>query len=202
MAKLIRFDLPMNGKKVKDLDELRDNMTVEILDHYKTGLLAKWLRVRDYNEALTILEQITVDDDVVLLKTICGVFDIEVDDLIIASILKPEKPFTGSAIGSLKTINYHNYEEIIRNLLDDIEKIHTKISLISLDSSTMLASTLCSISINMIDNFKNSKDRSSEIISEVSELHDSHDKKILELENMIELIKEKLTSLVNGKTEK
>jgi hypothetical protein len=99
MAKLIRFDLPMNGKKLKGIDELSDNMTVEILGHYKTGLLANWLRVRGNIKELTALEQIVAGDDAALLKEICAIFDVEVDDFIVAALLEPAKPFDGSTIG-------------------------------------------------------------------------------------------------------
>lgn len=91
MAKLIRFDLPMNGTKVKTLDELRDNMTVEILEHYKTGRLEKWLRMRGYDGELTGLKQVADENDASLLKRLFDIFGIEADDFVIAAILKPEE---------------------------------------------------------------------------------------------------------------
>ncbi len=98
MARLIRFDLPMNGKKITNLDELGDNMTVEIIGHYKTGLLAKWLRVRGHDEHLAALGQIAESDDASLLKAICSLFDVEVDDFIVAALLEPAKPSDGDLI--------------------------------------------------------------------------------------------------------
>lgn len=77
MAKLIRFDLPINGEKVKTLDELRNNITLEILEHYETGLLEKWLRVRGYNYVLLELKKITTNDNAERLKAICGIFEID-----------------------------------------------------------------------------------------------------------------------------
>ncbi len=41
--KMIKFDLPMNGKKIVTLEELRDNASIELLAHFKSGLLIKWL---------------------------------------------------------------------------------------------------------------------------------------------------------------
>jgi hypothetical protein len=41
--KLIKFDLPIDGVKVKTVEELREHFTPEILDHFRSGLLAKWL---------------------------------------------------------------------------------------------------------------------------------------------------------------
>jgi hypothetical protein len=127
MAKLIRFDLPMNGKKVKDLDELRDNITVEILDHYKTSLLAKWLQVRGRNEELVALEQITASDDVSLLKSICELFDIDADDWIIAALLEPEKPFDGLSIAALRGANTQKFEEYIRKTYSEAMRLYRNI---------------------------------------------------------------------------
>lgn len=104
MAKQIRFDLPINGKKVKTLDELCDNMTIEILDHYRTGLLSKWLEVRGHTQELTALEQISDTNDSALLKAICKIFDLYIDDFIIAVLLAKEVPSNNHrSISSLNT---------------------------------------------------------------------------------------------------
>lgn len=47
MKRVIKFDLPIDGVKVTTLDELCDHFTTEILDHFHSGVLAKWLRSRD-----------------------------------------------------------------------------------------------------------------------------------------------------------
>ena len=44
--KLIKFDLPINGAKVKNLEELRDNLTDEILTLARSSQLERWLRTR------------------------------------------------------------------------------------------------------------------------------------------------------------
>ena len=48
--KPIKFDLPINGTKVKNLDELRDNLTDEILALARSGQLERWLGSRQLPE--------------------------------------------------------------------------------------------------------------------------------------------------------
>ena len=91
--KLIKFDLPIDGIKAKNIDELRTHFTVEILIHYRNGLLAKWLRSRDMNEELAALASIEGLDEYSMLKRLCEIFGVEADDLVIAALLDglPEK---------------------------------------------------------------------------------------------------------------
>lgn len=93
VIKTIKFDLPIDGVKVKNLEELRDHFTVEILEHYYNGLLAKWLKSRNLNEELTALEAIHTEDHFTLMQQLCEVFKIDADEMIIASALgmPPEK---------------------------------------------------------------------------------------------------------------
>jgi hypothetical protein len=44
--KTIKFDLPINGSKVRNLDELRHNFSTEILELHARGVLLKWLKSR------------------------------------------------------------------------------------------------------------------------------------------------------------
>lgn len=96
--KLIKFDLPMNGKKIKDLEELTDNMTVEILGHYKSGLLGKWLKVRQHENEFSKLEQFAELDDSALLGALCTVFGVEISDEILAAIFLPTQRYEGIVI--------------------------------------------------------------------------------------------------------
>jgi len=106
--KLIKFDLPMNGKKIKDLDELADNMTVEILGHYKSGLLGKWLKVRQHESELSRLDEFAGLEDSVLLRSVCKIFGIDVSDDLIDAIFLPASIYSGNKICpniALETIN-------------------------------------------------------------------------------------------------
>lgn len=46
VMKLIKFDLPINGVKVKNIEELRDNLTDELVALARSGQLKRWLTVR------------------------------------------------------------------------------------------------------------------------------------------------------------
>ena len=46
IAKMIKFELLIDGVKVAAPDGLQDHFTTEILGHYRSSLLARWLRSR------------------------------------------------------------------------------------------------------------------------------------------------------------
>lgn len=90
--KLIKFDLSIDGIKVKDINELRDHFTPEILAHYRSGVLAKWLMTRKYQDELTALASLEDGDDHSLLKALCHVFQIDADERVIAEALREVRP--------------------------------------------------------------------------------------------------------------
>ncbi len=84
--KIIKFDLPIDGMKVRNLEELRDHFTPEILELYRTGLLTKWLASRQLSQELSAIKAIEVQEDQALLKRLCEIFDIQADeDFILAA---------------------------------------------------------------------------------------------------------------------
>ena len=89
MAKTIKFDLPIDGVKVAILDELRDHFTTEIIGHFRSGLLARWLRSRGWTRELAAVEALMADDDATTLKGLCQIFEVEADDAaIVAAIVE------------------------------------------------------------------------------------------------------------------
>ena len=80
MAKTIKFDLPIDGVKVATLDDLRDHFTTETIGHFRSGLLARWLRSRSMAREQTAVEALTAGDDAAILKELCRIFDVEADD--------------------------------------------------------------------------------------------------------------------------
>jgi len=90
--KLIKFDLPIDGVKVKTIEELREHFTPEILDHFRSGLLAKWLVSRKLQDELEALKALDGAEDPALLKGLCDVFGIEADEAVIAAILNDPTP--------------------------------------------------------------------------------------------------------------
>ncbi|SHE80726.1 hypothetical protein SAMN02745117_00864 [Lampropedia hyalina DSM 16112] len=117
--KTIKFNLPINGKRVRNLEELRQNMTLEILGLHNNGQLSRWLKSRnllDYNKKIDAIQPITEADH---LLEICDIFSIEM------------KPSTAQTIiNSLKdtsknTISSHNSQEIKNKLYPSKIKIKT-----------------------------------------------------------------------------
>ena len=87
MAKMIKFDLPIDGVKVATLDDLQAHFTTEIIGHYRSSLLARWLRSRGRTRELEAVEALAADDDATTLKELCRIFEIEADDDAIASAI-------------------------------------------------------------------------------------------------------------------
>jgi hypothetical protein len=92
--KLIKFDLPIDGTKVKDLEELREHFSTEILGHYRSGLLSKWLLSRKIHHELTAVQALDGADEHALLKGLCGIFGVDIDDEIASAMLNKVPPKT------------------------------------------------------------------------------------------------------------
>ena len=95
MAKMIKFDLPIDGVKVATLDDLQDHFTTEIIRHFRSSLLARWLRCRGWTRELAAVEALTADDDATTLKELCRIFEIEADDDAIAAAIAEETGIPG-----------------------------------------------------------------------------------------------------------
>jgi|GEM_PF-1363902 len=79
----IKFDLPLNGIRIATLEQLEDNLTPEILEPFRSGKLAKWLRARSLDEqagAVDALLATDVQDEMQLFIKLCEVFEREVDE--------------------------------------------------------------------------------------------------------------------------
>ena len=85
MAKMIKFDLPIDGVKVATLEDLRDHFTTEVIGHFRSGLLARWLRSRRMASELTAVEAMTLEDDEGILRQLCGIFGVVADDVTITA---------------------------------------------------------------------------------------------------------------------
>jgi biotin carboxyl carrier protein len=77
--KLIKFDLPINGTKVKNLEELRDNLTDEILVLARSSQLERWLRTRQLPEQAQAVAAVVQREgtDRGLFLALCGVLEVE-----------------------------------------------------------------------------------------------------------------------------
>ena len=74
MTKTIKFNLIVDGKPIRNLDELRENFNIEdVLAFYRNGLLSRWLESRDLTEEFSELKTIS-EDDVEAAKELCKIF--------------------------------------------------------------------------------------------------------------------------------
>ncbi|MEN9500741.1 MAG: hypothetical protein RI964_26 [Pseudomonadota bacterium] len=75
--KFIKFDLPIDGIKVCNIEQLCHHFTPEIIDLYKSGLLAKWLRAQElthYLNEIEIIDASTSDQE--CSDLLCKIFSI------------------------------------------------------------------------------------------------------------------------------
>jgi len=81
MPKTIKFNLIVDGKPIRTLEQLRENFNIDdILQHYESGVLQRWLQVRELNTQLEHLKKITVSDQISIATEICKVFDAELTE--------------------------------------------------------------------------------------------------------------------------
>ncbi|MBK1653216.1 hypothetical protein [Allochromatium vinosum] len=79
--KLIKFDLPVDGVQVKSIEELREHFTAEILGHYRSGLLFKWLSSRKLYDELSEVKLLgEMESDFDLLKRLSEILRVYADD--------------------------------------------------------------------------------------------------------------------------
>ena len=90
--KPINFDLLLNSTRIATLAQLEENLTPEILEPFRSGNLAKWLRGHKLNEQAEAVERLFVEDnadELQLLKSLYALFGGESDeDLLQAAIMK------------------------------------------------------------------------------------------------------------------
>jgi len=90
--KLIKFDLPINGTKVHDIEMLRDNFTTEILELHNSGTLLRWLKSRNLMSEAEKLSAMEVTPNAAEnLAILCKIFGIDADrNMIDAALTKAD----------------------------------------------------------------------------------------------------------------
>lgn len=123
----IKFDLPLNGTRIATLEQLEKNLTPEILEPFRSGKLAKWLRVRSLNEQAEAVERLLAVDnerEVQLLKGLYEVFGGETDhDLLQAAIAERKRSLP------LSQESYDMELEAVKTAFEkEIEQLKTEFS--------------------------------------------------------------------------
>ncbi|GAB7526792.1 hypothetical protein [Paraburkholderia sp. 2C] len=87
--KSIKFDLNINGMKVRTLDALQDNLTAEILTLYRKSTLQRWLQSYGYDaERENVLAVSDNGDDKGLLISLGAALGVEVPDEVAEYLLE------------------------------------------------------------------------------------------------------------------
>ncbi|UJS23993.1 DUF1566 domain-containing protein [Thiothrix winogradskyi] len=76
VLKKIKFDLPIDNIRIKNLEELREHFSVEILKVYHDGILEKWLQSRSYSDEFNAIQNLkkTHVSDRLLLERLHNIF--------------------------------------------------------------------------------------------------------------------------------
>ncbi|MGD9732513.1 MAG: hypothetical protein AB7U45_10055 [Desulfamplus sp.] len=119
MTKPIKFNLILDGKPIRDLKGLEEHFNIhDLLEHYKSGLLQKWLKVRQLSDFADTVEAITEKDDLKIAEQLVKIFE--------SSLTKEE---IGDAVYPLifreaKEIQLQDYEKKFMNERAVIDRYH------------------------------------------------------------------------------
>lgn len=81
MGKTIKFNLICDGTAVRTTEDLRNHFSVEdVLEYYNSGLLVRWLTVRQYENELKKVKEISAEEPVEIIKALAEIFDVEKDE--------------------------------------------------------------------------------------------------------------------------
>lgn len=121
--KIIKFDLPINGTKVRNLEELRDNFTTEILELHDSGVLLKWLKSRDLmDEAEKLAAIADAQDEVDKLVVLCEVFGVDAGRAVIEAALSKGDDSKGAALhADSEELKYKEKFERLSALMDELK---------------------------------------------------------------------------------
>ena len=152
MAKIPKFNLTMDGELVRSIEELQNNFSVDdILDHYESKRLHKWLKSRGFTDYLTKVEAIEYDEKTAIIKPLMDIFEIDYSDEDLSDILDqlkyvpttashtalvpvstaqadsdkfPVAPLSKEVSGSVN-LDYESqkYEELVNEIINDPENL-------------------------------------------------------------------------------
>ena len=149
MAKIPKFNLTMDGELVRSIEELQNNFSVDdILDHFESKRLHKWLKSRGFTDYLTKVEAIDYDDKTAIIKPLMDIFEIDYSDEDLSDILdqlkyvpdkknkdtneSAQKDTTNSTVDPLSSdrsgsvnLDYESqkYDELVEEIINDPENL-------------------------------------------------------------------------------
>lgn len=77
MTKAIKFNLMLDGKPVRDLESLKENFNLDdILAHYNSGVLQRWLEVRGYDEHFKKISDVRDENELGIAESLVRAFGV------------------------------------------------------------------------------------------------------------------------------
>lgn len=125
MTKPIKFNLILDGKPIRDITGLEENFNIDdLLEHYKRGVLQRWLKIRQHSDLLAKVEAITEKDELKIAESLVNIFGIsfskqEIGDAVYPIIFRRTKE------NQLKEYekNFENERAIIKNYHEDYRSL-------------------------------------------------------------------------------
>ena len=168
MAKTIKFNLILDNKSVRTIEDLRNNFSIEdILELYNNGLLQRWLGVRGYLEDLEKVNAIKSDDNLNQILQLINIFMVEYEEaeiresVFILDYIAEHKCLIEEYKESnykIKSIieDYHSgYDSIITDIIenkDDMPRIKANIKEIEVNYIGLFNLNYKALYNNFIDN--------------------------------------------------
>ena len=93
--KTIKFDLPIDGRKISSIEELQEHFTTEIIGHFRSGVLERWLDSRRDSTLLSEIRKLAGNDeaqsdDALALRELCRIFEVDANEAAIeAAVAEP-----------------------------------------------------------------------------------------------------------------
>ncbi|MBF0228233.1 MAG: hypothetical protein HQK63_01355 [Desulfamplus sp.] len=139
MTKPIKFNLILDGKPIRDITGLEENFNIDdLLEHYKSGVLQRWLKIRQHSDLLAKVEAITEKDDLKIAESLVNIFGIslnkqEIGDAVYPIIFRRTKEnqlkeYEKNSLMEKAVIN--KYHEDYRSLCEGLKKSKTDYSFV------------------------------------------------------------------------
>lgn len=124
MAKTIKISLPINGQRVRTIEELQDNFVIdELLELYKQKILHKWLKSRGYEQELQQIEKIDNTDSKKLIRALAQVFGVNVDEMeLLVNSVNYQAPDKASSAQKVATSPKQNIDSSSSSSVFDLKQ--------------------------------------------------------------------------------
>jgi len=123
MIKLVKFNLLVDEKRCRSIEDLRDNFNLlDVLEHFERGKLEKWLKIRkfdSYYEQIKAIEDKEITPE--LLQKLCDIFEVTLDKETLKNELEIYKLLQGNQTDStqnnLLVIKLQQEKQALKELL-------------------------------------------------------------------------------------